>query len=303
MQCQNNLKQIGVALHSYHDARGSLPWGGISNVAPVGSGGGWGMAWTVWILPYIEQDNLYRGFTFPANSGWGATNNAALSSGIRMRTYLCPSSPVGDVAPSPPPGGTNISANHYVGIAGAVAGLIPGFLETRIAQNNSAVNCCGGGMASYGGTLFPVSQIRLTAITDGTSNTLVVSEQNDFLQTVNGARVAWGTGLLHGWLIGSQYGSTPTTPRNDTGDYRHFQMTTVRYPINQKTGWPDSPGNCATTGVCQNTGNNIPLNSAHSGGVNGLMGDGSVRFLTNSLPLATLAMLATRDDGQPLPNF
>lgn len=299
MQCSNNLKQMGLALHNYHDVNGHLPFGGISNVAPVGTGGGWGMAWTVFITPYIEQENLFRQLQFTGGAGWGNTNNGAVASGVRIKTYLCPSATAPDVVPGPPPGGSNVAANHYVGIAGAVNGLIPGFVESRIASNTAAVGCCGGGIASAGGTLFHASRIKITQITDGTSNTLVVSEQNTALTLTDGRRVFWGTGLLHGWMIGSPHGTTPANGATG-GDYRHFQMTTIRYAINQTTGWSD---NCAASGVCQNVGNNIPLNSAHTGGVLGLMGDGSIRFLPNSVPLATLAMLATRDDGLTAPNF
>jgi len=303
MQCQNNLKQIGIALHAYHDARGHLPPGGYTDAPPFGTGGGWGSAWTVFILPYIEQDNLFNRFVFTGGSGWGASasNNCAQASNVPMKTYLCPSSPVGDIAPSPH-SGSRVSNNHYVGIAGAVNGLIPGFIDSRIAQGNPGVaNCCSGGIASAGGTLVPGNFIKIAQITDGTSNTLVVSEQNNFLRTQNGSRVAWGTGLLHGWMIGWHSASPP--PTGNGGDARHFQMTTVRYPINQLTGWPDPPGNCGATGVCANTGSNIPLNSAHTGGVNGLMGDGSVRFLSQNLAINALAALAIRDDGMPLPNF
>ncbi len=55
--------------------------------------------------------------------------------------------------------------------------------------------------------------------------------------------------------------------------------------------------------MCQNVGNNIPLNSAHTGGINVGMGDGSVRFLRDSTPLATLAQLAIRDDGTVINDF
>jgi prepilin-type processing-associated H-X9-DG protein len=76
-------------------------------------------------------------------------------------------------------------------------------------------------------------------------------------------------------------------------------MTTIRYRINQKTGWPDAPGNCGATGVCENVGSNVPLNSAHPGGVHLLMCDGSVQFVSDAVALDIVARLATRDDGQP----
>ncbi|MGL4550489.1 MAG: DUF1559 domain-containing protein [Gemmataceae bacterium] len=304
MQCQNNLKQIGIALHAYHDANGQLPPGGLSDVPPIGTAAptneGWGSAWTVFILPYIEQGNLLQGFRFAGNSGWGAANNYTVASNAKMKVYLCPSSPVGETAPSPF-AGTNVSSNHYVGIAGAVNGAIPGYAESRTYTGSAVTNCCGGGIGSRSGTLFPGSKVKMTTMTDGTSNTLVVSEQNDYLFTNQNERRTWGAGLLHGFMIGSFHNAD----NRGHGDQRHFQMTTVRWQINVKRNWnrgPDGNGNCAATGVCQNMGNNIPINSAHTGGANGLMGDGSVRFLTDSLALPNLAAMATRDDGTTLSN-
>ena len=302
MKCSNNLKQIGIGLHSYHDVNNGMPFGGLTDAPAIGgSGGGWGSAWTVWMLPHIEQDSLFKKFTFTGSSGWGGascTNNLNAASNVRMNTYQCPSSPINDSAPSPFTG-TNISRNHYVGVSGAINGLIPGYTESRIFTNGGSAGCCSGGIASGGGVLLPGKQVRFSDISDGTSNVMVASEQNDFLTTQNGSKVTWGTGLLHGWQIG--WYSTASPNGTNAGDARTFQMTTIRYAINQKTGWPNAPGNCGSMGVCDNIGTNIPLNSAHSGGVNAVMADGSVRFLTDSTTLAMLAMLATRDDGQPLP--
>jgi hypothetical protein len=82
-------------------------------------------------------------------------------------------------------------------------------------------------------------------------------------------------------------------------------MTTVRWPINDKkgrsqgsAGWPDAPGNCGAVGVCDNASTNLPLNSAHAGGVMGLMGDGSVRFISETTAMSIVAAAAIRDDGQ-----
>jgi prepilin-type processing-associated H-X9-DG protein len=86
------------------------------------------------------------------------------------------------------------------------------------------------------------------------------------------------------------------------GDNRAFNITTIRWPINKTTGWTNSPGDCSE-GVCEDMGGNIPLNSTHDGGVNTLFADGSVRFLTDNVPLTVLGMLATRDDGNPIPDF
>jgi prepilin-type N-terminal cleavage/methylation domain-containing protein len=296
-QCTNNLKQVGLALHGFHGTYQRLPHGGFSDRPPIGNGGGWGSAWTVFILPQIEMQTLYDRFVFNGGSGWGgsASTNCGAASGVAMSTYLCPSSPIGTVAPSPH-SGRDISRNHYVGIAGAINGLISGYTERRFYTNSGAAGCCSGGIAGGNGMLFPGDAVTFAQITDGLSSTMVVSEQNDFLTTLDGSRVPWGTGLLHGWMIG-WYGTSAPNGGN-AGDARHFQMTTIRYRINQKTGWPDRPGNCGATGVCENVGSNVPLNSAHPGGVSALMGDGSVRFLSDGVSLDLLARLATRDDGQ-----
>src|SRR5262249_44953286 len=137
-------------------------------------------------------------------------------------------------------------------------------------------------------------------LVDGASNTMMVSEQADVLVTNNGTRVTWNASGPHGWAIGA---GSASAPYGNGGDARAMQMTTIRYPINQKTGWPDTPGNCGSLGVCDNTGHNIPLNSTHPTGVNAVMGDGHVVFLTNSIPIATLAQLAARNDGLPAPQF
>jgi len=299
--CSNNLKQVGMGLQSYNSARGRFPPGGFTDAQPIGgSGGGWGSAWTVFLTPYIELQNVFDRFVFTGGSGWGgaASNNCQVASNLPMPTYLCPSSPVGTIAPSPH-SGTNVSRNHYVGIAGAVAGLIPGHTETRFFTNSGAAGCCSGGIAAGNGALFPGGFVSAQQVTDGLSNTMAVGEQNDFLVTQNGTRRDWGTGLLHGWMIGWHSQGVPNG--GNAGDARHFQLTTIRYPVNQKTGWPDAPGNCGATGVCENVGSNVPLNSAHSGGVNVVMCDGAVRFIGDATPLEMLARLATRDDGQTNP--
>ncbi len=122
----------------------------------------------------------------------------------------------------------------------------------------------------------------------------MVSEQGDFLTTQNGTKVDWSGGL-HGILIGSYL----TTWSNATNvDARGFAMTTIRYQINQKTGWTDG-GDCGNQGVCSNWGQNIPLTSTHTGGVMGLFGDASVRFVPDTIPILSLSRIATRDDGTP----
>jgi prepilin-type N-terminal cleavage/methylation domain-containing protein/prepilin-type processing-associated H-X9-DG protein len=303
-QCQNNLKQFGLALHGYHDSNKRLPPGCITDTPPYGSGGGWGVNWLVFILPHVEQGGLYRNYTFPGNSGWANNVNYTSSNGIKIPIYRCPSTTLPDWSASNPVALTpGIMRPTYVGLSGAVPGLIPGYNETRINTPGGAAGCCSGGIIAGSGILVPgqSTTLMLTSITDGTSNTMMVSEQSDMLITQNGTKADWHSGRF-GFLLGWRTATTPPNVGNG-GDQRTFQITTIRYRLNQKTGWPDPPGDCANTGVCDNTGSNIPLNSVHSGGVNALLGDGSVRFVADAIAIDVLARLATRDDGQPVPDF
>jgi prepilin-type N-terminal cleavage/methylation domain-containing protein/prepilin-type processing-associated H-X9-DG protein len=300
-ECQNNLKQIGLAIHNYQSSNKYLPPGGVADPPQPWA---WGSAWTVFLLPYIEQDNLFKRFVFNGSSGWGAGNNYAVASNIQLPIYRCPATALPENCGANPPGSIgNIMQGTYVGISGAVPGIFPpGYNESRYAVGNGATDCCSGGIASFGGTFFPSSKLKLTSLTDGDSNTLIVSEQADYLLTADGSKQPWNASNPHGWMIGfyTPDGQTPAVGNNGW-DLRTFQMTTIRYRINQKTGWPTG-GNCGSVGVCYNSGTNIPLNSTHTGGVNGLFGDGSVKFLSDAIPLSVLAQLATRDDGLPQPS-
>jgi prepilin-type N-terminal cleavage/methylation domain-containing protein/prepilin-type processing-associated H-X9-DG protein len=304
-KCSNNLKQIGIALHAYHDSNNRLPPGGADDAPPFGTGGGgWGSAWTVYILPYIEQGPFHNLWQYFGSSGWGNATDGANLNNVVIPTYRCPSTTLPEkqnalTNPTSNPGGNGTAmVPTYCGISGAVNGLIPNYNDSRTNAGGGAAGCCSGGIIGGNGVLYPNAQIKLTGITDGTSNTMLVSEQGDLLTTTNGQRVTWNASGPHGWAIGAHAGLPPNY--GSGGDARAMQITTIRYPINQKTGWTPTPGNCASQGVCDNTGQNIPLNSPHPGGVNALLGDGSVRFVRDSIDMPTLAQLAIRDDNIPL---
>lgn len=179
-----------------------------------------------------------------------------------------------------------------VAVTGAINGLIPNFSESR-------TNTGTGGIASGGGALIPNGKLGFNALTDGTSKTLAVSEQSDFIVSADGSRKPWRAGYELGWMGGC--GDSRLLPDYKVGnDNRTLNQTTIRYGVNRKTGWGNGNGDCLGTGVCKDSGNNIPLNSAHPGGVNGAYCDGSVRFITDTVSMTALAQAATRDDGQPI---
>ena len=310
-KCQNNLKQIGLAIHNYHDTVSFLPPATDQDQAPFGpAASNWGKSWMIHILPHMEQGALYNQLQIGGGTGYGNATNGAKYTGVRISNFRCPSSPLPEETTSGVPGSGVLMLTSYVAISGAAgSNVTPNpfagstYNETRtIAANGGSAGCCSGGHISRGGGIVMNTKQTLGALTDGTANTILISEQSNFLKTANGTRVAWNANGPHGWTIG--WGNTNNSFTNTTtiGDARTFNTTTIRYTINATgpaagTLWADPPGNCGSHGVCDNTGANIPLNSAHTGGVNILRGDGTIGFIRDSIPLLNLAAAATRDDG------
>ncbi len=284
MSCSNNLKQLGIALHSYHDANQYLPPGCANDVAPFGNGGnGWGSSWKVYILPYIEQDNIFKLWQFNNNSGYVNGTNMALVNRITIKPYRCPSSPIPEFYTSSNNNGSIQMMTSYTGVAGTT-------LDTPQAANF----CCNGSgnINGGGGTLFANGRVTLVGITDGTSNTIMVGEQSDHLrdaanQPIPGPYTAITSQGPHGWTMGIGSGVSGAAPE------RMFNTSTVRWQINQR-----GLGNSAANGTNDNTGANIPFSSGHTGGAMMLWGDGGVRFVTSSTPLALLQALSTRAGGE-----
>ncbi len=113
-------------------------------------------------------------------------------------------------------------------------------------------------------------------------------------------RISAATGTEHGWLMGLRVSGSPPNlrPVAADNDERCFNLTTVRYSPNQEPF-----ANQLFPGMGSNVGANNPLMSFHAGGVHILLGDGSVRFLSENIHLETLKQLATRDDRQPIGEF
>ncbi|MDY3556052.1 DUF1559 domain-containing protein [Gemmata sp. JC717] len=294
MSCSNNMKQIGLALHNCHDQNQKLPPGCSNDVAPFGNGSnGWGSSWKVYILPFLEQDNIFRQWQFNNSSGYTNGTNMSQTAPLvhrnTIKPYRCPSSPLPDFYSSSYNGGAIQMFSSYVGVAGsAIASDVANMTE-----------CCNGSgnLVSGAGVLYPNSQVKLTDISDGTSNTILVGEQSDHLrdasnQPITGAYTAITSQGPHGWTMGC------ATSGSGNVNIRTFNCTTVRWQINQR-----GLGNSAANGTNENAGTNIPFSSGHSGGAQMLMGDASVRFVSASTPLQTLQWLATRAGGEVIPNF
>jgi prepilin-type N-terminal cleavage/methylation domain-containing protein/prepilin-type processing-associated H-X9-DG protein len=305
MKCSNNLKQIGIALHSYHDVNRSLPTG----KGPSYAGAPVYARWSVHalMLPYIEQDNLYKSidFTFPPETpGMGgvvnfmpAYQNPGRQNAVPCRAavsiFLCPS----DGAPQPSdwPG-----QNNYLGNLGTQ--FLCDLSESNASQNTVAPNETPNGIFYY------LSQVRLTDITDGTSNTAMFSEKirgngspnprsdmyimpnqtslNATYQTCTGMNTQTATPLTskqgYSWVMGEMCCTT----------YNH-----VAPPNTTSCAGQPFPGTMANMAM------QVPPSSWHTNGVNVLFCDGSTHFVTNSVSLVTWRAIGTRNGGEVATDF
>ncbi len=291
-QCTNNLKQIGLAMHNYHDSFKSFPSGNVV----IGHGPtGW-----VLVLPYLEQGPLHDGLVFNANSFYFASAasdpNMELN-GLLLNALLCPSSPLDtthsgfdcsacSVAPTT---GRKLLYTSYVMISGG---------DDHSTTDHTAVR----GPVSAGGIFIKNRPISFRDIRDGTSNTMMVGEQSDWGRTATGTKTEIRPQSASGAWMGHNNSTNPNgngTYPTDTNGARCFNLTTVAVPLGTKDYLTPGGGLPGTRREDCNT----PIQSAHPGGANVLLGDGSVRFLSETLPLTTLRYLANRDDGNVFGEF
>ena len=290
-QCTNNLKQIALGMHAHHDTYKKLPLGNKGM-------GGYGYNWRLYLLPYIEQQAVYKNVPHLTSGSWSDAAHAAVNN-VVIPTYRCPSSPLPEMRADLAPGGTarTLQWVSYVGIAGATSDAFAGstYSETRQTDGNGVTSCCSGGRVTGGGVCPPTSRSRLPRSRTAPA-TRCWSASRTTSSPPSTARASTGPPAgTAGSLAPASLGQAGQAGFSSS-DSRIFGLTSVRYQINQKRGWPDA-GDCGGMGVCSNFGCNIPLNSAHTGGVNVALADGSVRFLADTTALLTLAQLATRDDG------
>jgi prepilin-type N-terminal cleavage/methylation domain-containing protein/prepilin-type processing-associated H-X9-DG protein len=294
-QCKNNLKQMGLALHNYHDVYNMFPPGGIAS-----SAGGWGASWYMRILPYVDQAPVFNRLTFSGvHYGWAYTGtaegnaNGQVLRGAKFTFALCPSSPMDPIANNDIP----VTNAQYYGISGTTDGN--GFTNPAGSLKNCCT-CCGNqggtGLLSGVGMLVPARGVGLSDATDGSSNTIVVGEASMFViasgttsrtRQVNGA---------HGIMMGTP--NLQTVERGGSFE-RCYNLTTVRYSPNA----PVIDNNASWPGVDWNFGSNNPLNSAHTGGVHVLMADGSTRFISDNIDMFNLRKICSRNDGLVATDF
>lgn len=287
-ECSNNEKQAALALLNYESAHMNFPPGNMPLPA-TGSTGRWGHSFWVLALPFIEQSNLSDQYDL-SNEGWtrGSSGNALVVQDVVIPFLLCPSSPLTEfpqagLSATELQGTTDEVPNAmkpcYAGISGS-----SGHRSAVDAAGNPNTNGASNSTLSQGGILLNGGGIGFGGIPDGSSNTILLGEQSDWMVNPDGSLIEVRSDGNHGFTMGAEsQGATQN---------RIFNLTVIRHRLNTKN-YVD----VESTGGSGNIGANRPLISAHPGGVNVALADGSVQFLSDSLDLPTLFNLSDRDDG------
>jgi prepilin-type N-terminal cleavage/methylation domain len=296
-QCRNNLKQIGIALHNYHDSYGTLPIGARRQT-------GVGPSWWVAILPYVEQSALFDSFDQKINNNGMNPANPALDGRATIPFAICPSSSM----PTKSAGNPSLAPQMitcYSGMAGAAKDLSGqfddgSFDETRVSACCAGMSPTSQGLFSSGGMLIANSAIRFSDASDGLSNTIIVGEMNGIVVRTNGTKSEMEASNTAGWAAGTSsvgYGKQFRTSFGTVAASAN-NISTLLYPVNFSIN-----NSTIYKGIQPGGGPNNPLLSFHDGGANVLLTDGSAKFISDSTALSILKRLATRDDGQTISEF
>jgi prepilin-type N-terminal cleavage/methylation domain-containing protein len=268
-QCKNNLKQIGLAFHNYHGTSNVFPPGIIHSTTSSATGGGTGWAWGAMILPYVDQGALYNQLQ---PSGVMNLSNATTLALVRtvLPMYLCPSD-TGLLTPA-----QNTLAPVNMNIGGSQIGNISIAKSNYIASGTGGedLNCQLGVRA---GVFFVNSSIKMADITDGTSNTIFAYERDTF-------KYPPGLKPTVEQHMGAVWAGTSAPVCTDS-NYDFYKVLGFIYPTYGEIN-----------GSATRFDRREPA-SLHAGGMHALLGDGSVRFISQNIQLTTAINLAQRSDS------
>jgi prepilin-type N-terminal cleavage/methylation domain-containing protein/prepilin-type processing-associated H-X9-DG protein len=264
MKCSNNLKQWGIGMHSFHDAMGQFPMGCSNNPRHT---------WVVHLWPFIEQGNvatLYGNVQtqqfYTPNATIPNTLNGAC--GQKVPTYYCPSDAGADLD-APNATYQRRRGNYVVNWGPTPYGTAPN--QSQLAP-----------FGEIGGNRSTPQITRMASITDGTSNTLMMSEA---LMATSHDDNDWRGDIL-----------------NDDGVFKFMTITTPNSSAPDIVNWA-APNGDPLMPVNTSGAEYSAARSRHTGGVNVSLCDGSVRFVSNSIPLGTWQALGTMNGNEVVGSY
>jgi prepilin-type N-terminal cleavage/methylation domain-containing protein/prepilin-type processing-associated H-X9-DG protein len=329
ISCANNIHQIVLANHNYHDSNERFPVGcyipyaadGYHNTQDITFP--FGPNWAVYILPFMEQDNVFKSvnvyiYPGPIANIYDWANYDRSWRGLRgfvIKSYLCPAdsgnqAPYVDASGVDAPAEVGWARGNYAGTAG--------FTDSdhttdgaNALGNNPFDGSAGDGIVPGNPLNPPISKgpifffsttgrngTKITDITDGTSNTIMINEVRVGINALD-SRGVWALGHPGSSLTeaGRNYNPTPNntldSPDGQTfGDELQNCYKFWYYGIGAQQGmgcFPNTPGDQANSAMAR---------SQHTAGVNAGFADGSVRFIKNSIDQYTWCILQSKNDGQ-----
>jgi prepilin-type N-terminal cleavage/methylation domain-containing protein len=294
--CTNNLKQLGIAMHNYHDVRQQFP----RNLLQIGGNIWESTSASVQILPFMEESNLFQQFkqNAPPTANWGTTYGLMQNS--KVKTFLCPSAPPATVT-------------SWSGAGSNYAWCTGSSLDTNWGGQNF------NGMFAY------QNDRRMADVIDGLSSTIMGGEILAGTGGTSGTSGVFpfdifyaGDGAFNSasnrnaptaadiQAIGQAALSSPQGVRGNNGGMwawysaGHSTFTTAAPPNWQ---FPSSGGNCCPGGAHDWGNGIIPPRAMHPGGANVVLGDASVRMINDNIDLTTFQRLGNRRDRQPVGDY
>jgi prepilin-type N-terminal cleavage/methylation domain-containing protein len=311
MECGNNLHQIGLALHNYEGTNRKLPPASQIPWWPTQKDKDdfldftqpFGPNWAILLLPYIEQDTLFKAANPMSYPGVPITVGVAPKNadqtwrtvvGVDVKTYQCPADGNNRTHYSDAKGPFSPTGDWARGNYGVTAGWDD---YDHVANGNIKITTQAGVMKGFASSPMMSANYgcRLTDVTDGLSNTIMVGELRAGIVS-NDPRGVWALGFPSSSIVNAGRAAYNPTPNNTLGDSgfdgdeiqtcfefwvpgigSHFGMGCIKN------------GNLMTSGMSR---------SLHPNGVNACLGDGSVRFISNSINEQTWGFLISKADGQ-----
>jgi prepilin-type N-terminal cleavage/methylation domain-containing protein/prepilin-type processing-associated H-X9-DG protein len=281
IRCQNNMKQWGLALHNYHDVNSKLPY--FTQVTPNRQN------WMPFVMPYLEQANLVAAYNL--NTHWYNAPNLAVTQ-IPLPINYCPSDR---------PGAMWTDQSGYVSARGnylVCYGNLTFGGTAMVGAGRGVFGCASA--TNPGGNVFVPYQSTLVQITDGTSNTLLLSEVIVAkLDNNQGGGGNWQLGDFRGHIW---HDATSSNPSHCPNIFMTINPPNSSVPDNALCG---TVANTDPLMPCANSGTTSRQNTArsrHTGGVNAVLADGSVRFYSNSTAVATWRAMGSMDAGEVFSN-